>query len=244
MKPRTWISALATCALIGGFVYAAMAGRWDQRRSEPLAPPPIAVASASSDKSPSSVSTAMTLSTDPVFTLHVGDPYSKAVALYGEVEHQKNGYRSWSLKELTLTAVVDENSIIRHLWVVNRPGQVLCTPEGFCLGRDDVDTFVRKARGSGLRFEEQMATGEGMTVLDESRDRSISGDREEKVQYSWTIDEGEVIDGKPFEGVSEEQLSDRIFLHVPMKSYSLDSTDPKYRDRPPAPGSENEDGGD
>jgi hypothetical protein len=244
MKPRTWIFALPICVLIGGVVYAAMDGRWNPRRSEPLVSPPIAFASAPSDKSPASVSAAMALSTDPVFTLHIGDPYSKAVALYGEVEHQKNGYRSWSLKELTLTVVVDENSIIRHLWVMNRPGYVLCTPEGFCLGRDDFQTFTRKASGSGLRFEEQMATGEGMTVLDESRDRSFSDDREEKVQYSWSIDEGEVINGKPFEGVSEEQLSDRIFLHVPMKSYSLDSTDPKYRDRPPGPGSENEDGGD
>jgi hypothetical protein len=243
MKSRTWILATAICALIAGVICTVL--NWDRNPRRPEQPASLSVAATSTPPGEGPPSgPAAKQNNDPVFVLHVGDPYSKAVALYGEVQHQKNGYRSWTLKDLTLTVVVDEDSIIRHLWVSSQPGYVLCSPEGFCLGGDDFETFTNKARSSGLGFEEQITAGEGMTVLDESLNRPLSGKSEEKVQYTWSIDDGDVIDGKPFEGVAEEQLSNKIFLHVPVKIYSLDSTDPKYKDRPPAPGTENEDGGD
>jgi hypothetical protein len=179
---------------------------------------------------------------DPVFTLHIGDPYSKAVDLYGEVSHQKNGYRHWSRKEFDLTVVVDENLKIRHLWVLSKPGSTLCTQDGLCLGRDTFETFTIKTNRAGMKFDEGLATGEGHTILVEGRANSLVGKDEERVEYTWNIDEGDMVDGKPFE-VSEDQLSNRLFTHVSMTSYSLDSTDPKYKDRPEAPGEENAEGG-
>ena len=179
MKPRTWILAVAICALIAGVIYTLLNKDLNRLRAKPPASLSVAATSTPADKSPPP-GPAATQNTDPVFTLHIGDPYSKAVALYGEVQHQKNGYRSWTLKELTLTVVVDKDSIIRHLWVLNQPGYVLCSPEGFCLGGDDFETFTNKARSSSLRFEEQITAGEGMTVLDESLNRPLSGKSEGK----------------------------------------------------------------
>jgi len=198
------------------------------------------VPSAATSRITTSVPSAATQVLDPVFTIHIGDPYSKLVALYGEVEHQKNGYRSWKRKEFELKVVVDKDSIIRHLWVSIKPDSVLCTQDGLCLGKDTFESFALKVNRIGMKFDESMATGEGHTILVEGRINSLPNNGEERVEYTWGIDEGEIIDGKPFE-ISEEQLNNQLFAHVPITSYSLSSTDPKYKDRPEAPGEENTD---
>jgi hypothetical protein len=243
VKRRTWILALLSVYIIGGFAYLAETkGRelWHLRLS-----PAVENSHIQTVQSPNPAATAalaVSQQVQPLFGLHIGDEYSKAV-LYGDTKHEGNGYRSWSREGFTLTVVVDQDSIIRHLWVLTNPGIVLCTTDDLCLGRDTADTFAQKATQASPLFHEEMATGEGHTILIEERVLRNHAGIEEKQDYTWSIDEGDEIDGKPFEGVSEDQLSRKIFSHVVTTSYSLDSIDPKYKDRPDIPGTENLDGG-
>lgn len=244
MKLRKSISILLCIFLIAGFAYLARTKGRDFFHFRPS--PAVESSPLPTGQSPSpSVSPlpAAPRQVEPLFSLHIGDEYSKAVMSYGDTKHEGNGYRSWTRDGFTLTVVVDQSSIIRHLWVRTDPGTVLCTPDDFCLGRDTGETFAQKARHANPLFHEEMATGEGNTILIEERVLPNHRGFEEKQDYTWSIEEGDKIDGKPFEGVSEDRLSKRIFAHVVIASYSLDSTDPKYKDRPDIPGFENSDGG-
>jgi hypothetical protein len=244
MKLRTRVSFLICGCVIAGFAYLAKTKGWDLRyvRLSPTVETSPVQTSRTPNPVISSVPTTQ-MQVEPLFSLHIGDEYSKAVVMYGETKHEGNGYRSWNRDAFSLTVVVDQGSIIRHLWVRAKPGAVLCTPDGFCLGRDTAEIFAQKARQASLSFHEEMLTGEGHTALVEERVFLNHEGVEEKQDYTWSIDEGDKIDGKPFQGVSESQLSKKIFANVVVASYSLDSTDPKYRDRPDIPGTENLDGG-